>query len=135
MLEKREHVFHIRKLLFVQEDQRILEDDFHLLRVRNEVRRDEPAVELHSFHNFQRRFGRFRLFNGDDSLRSDLLIRLGHQFADRGIVVRRDRGNLRLLKPAGDGPGEALQRLHSREKPPVKASLEIDGTRPRRQVV
>src|SRR5258705_8722794 len=87
LLENREQVLHRRDLLVVNEDQRILEDGFHLLRIGHEVRREISAVELHSFHRLQRRLEGPRLFNGDDAILADLLHRLGDQVADFLVVV------------------------------------------------
>ena len=47
LLEHGQQIFHRANLLLVDQDDRILEDDFHALRVGHEVGRQVAAVELH----------------------------------------------------------------------------------------
>ena len=55
LLEHREQILHRRDLLVVDQDERILEDRFHLLRIGDEVRREVAAVELHALDRLERR--------------------------------------------------------------------------------
>src|SRR5262249_50629752 len=54
LLEDRKKVLHRRDLLVVNEDERILEDRFHLLRIGHEIRRDVAAIELHAVDGLER---------------------------------------------------------------------------------
>ncbi len=101
LLEDREQILHRRDLLVVDEDVAVLEDRFHLLRIRDEVGREIAAVELHALDRLERRLEATGLFDRDDAVLADLLHRLGDQIADLGVVVGRDRADLRdfLLGP------------------------------------
>ena len=55
LLEQRQKVFHRADLLFVNQDQRILQHYFHALGVGDEVGRQVAAVELHALDDFERR--------------------------------------------------------------------------------
>jgi len=52
-LEQRDDGLDRRDLLLDEQDERVLELALLRLVVRDEVRRDVPAVELHALHNFQ----------------------------------------------------------------------------------
>ncbi len=73
---------------------RVLEHDFHALRVGHEVRREVAAIELHPLDHVERGLHAPRLFDGDDAVLADLLHRVGDQLADLGIVVRADGGDI-----------------------------------------
>ena len=105
LLEQRDHVLQRRQILSIaDQDERILEHGLHLLRVGDEVGRDEAAVELHALDDLERRLGGLRFLDRDDAVAADLLHRVGDELADRRIVVRRDRGDLRLLLARLDRP-------------------------------
>jgi hypothetical protein len=57
---------------------------------------------LHPSTDLDRRFGRLRFLGGDHALAADLLHRVGDQFADPQIIVRRDRRHLDLLAARAD---------------------------------
>jgi hypothetical protein len=61
LLEHGQQVLHRRDLLLVDEDDRVLEDDFHPLRVGHEVGREVAAVELHALDDVERRLERLGL--------------------------------------------------------------------------
>ena len=54
LLEHRQQVLHRADLLLVDQDDRVLEHDFHALGVGDEVGREVAAVELHAFDDFER---------------------------------------------------------------------------------
>ncbi len=94
LLEDREEVLHRADLLFVDQDDRVLEHHFHALGVRHEVGREVAAVELHAFDHVQRRLEGLGLFDGDDAVLADLLHRLGDDRADGRVAVGRDGADL-----------------------------------------
>jgi hypothetical protein len=94
LLEDGQQVFHRANLLLVDQDDGILEDDFHTLRVGHEVGREVPAVELHAFDDVERRLHALGLFDRDHAVLADLVHRVGDDLADRLIVVRRDSADL-----------------------------------------
>src|SRR4029434_13958 len=55
LLEYGEEILHRRNLLLVDEDDRVLEHDFHPLGIGHEVRRQVPAIELHTFEDLESR--------------------------------------------------------------------------------
>src|ERR1039457_2260339 len=58
------------------------------------------AVELEPFYYIERSFGGLGLFDSDYAVTSDLIHRIGNEFADHGIVVRGDCRDLRLFLAA-----------------------------------
>ena len=94
-LQDRQEIFHRADLLLVNQNRRILEDDFHALGIGHEVRRQIAAIELHPFDDIERCLERLRLFDRDDAILADLLHRFGDDAADGLIVVGRDRADLR----------------------------------------
>src|SRR5690606_3292769 len=100
LLQDREQILHRADLLVVDQDQRVLEDRLHPLRIGDEVRRQVAAVELHAVDRLQRGLEALRLLDRDHAVLADLLHRVGDQVTDLRIVVRRDRPDLRdLLLP------------------------------------
>ena len=94
LFEKGKQVLHRADLLFVDQDAHVFEHAFHALGVRDEVRGEVAAVELHAFDHFQRRFHGAGFFNGDDAVLADLLHRFGDDAADLTVVVGADRADL-----------------------------------------
>src|ERR1019366_562719 len=72
-LEHGEEILHVGDLLLADEDVRVLEHDLHALGVRDEVRREVAAVELHALDDFERRLGGLALLDRDDAFLADLL--------------------------------------------------------------
>ena len=52
-LEHRQQILHRADLLLVDQDDRILEHDFHALGIGDEVRREVAAIELHAFDDLE----------------------------------------------------------------------------------
>ena len=83
-----------RNLFLVHENQAVFELDFLLVLIGDEVGREEAAIELHAFDDFDRRLAAAAFVDGDDAVFADLGERVGQHVADRGVVVARDRGDL-----------------------------------------
>src|SRR5271157_837333 len=94
LLEQRKQVLHRRDFLFVDEDQRVLQNHFHALRIGDEVRRQIAAVELHAFDDLELGLHRLGFFHRDHAVFADLLHGLGNDAADGLVVVGRDGANL-----------------------------------------
>ena len=77
-LEHRQHRLQVGQLLLVDEDQRVVELDAHLLGVGDEIGGDVAAVELHAFDDFQLGLEALGLLHRDHALIADLL----HRFRD-----------------------------------------------------
>ena len=126
LLEQRDEIARVRDLLFVDEDEGILEDGLHRLRVGDEVRGDVALVELHTLDHLQLGRGALALFDRDDALGTDLVDCVGQHVADLGVVVGRDgadlgdlvapldllRGAVELSDDGGDGRLDAGAQLH-----------------------
>ena len=112
LLEDRQHVLHRADLLVVNEDHRILENRFHPLRIRHEVRGEIAAVELHAVDGVQCRLEATSLFDRDDTVLADLLHCVGNQLTDLGVVVRRNRTNLRNVLLVLGLRGERVKLSH-----------------------
>ena len=93
-LENGHQVLRTRNLLLVHEDQAVFELDRLLVWIGDEVGREEAAIELHAFDDFDRRVAAAAFVDGDDAVFADLREGVGEHVADRGIVVARDRGDL-----------------------------------------
>jgi hypothetical protein len=90
LLEDREEVLHRRDLLVVNQDEGVFEDGLHVVRIRDEVRREVAAVELHALDDVEGRVGAFRFLDRDDAVLADAVERIRDEFADRVVVVGRD---------------------------------------------
>ncbi len=53
LLEQRQQILHAADLLFVDQDERLFHGTFHPLGIRDEVRRNVAAIELHAFDHVQ----------------------------------------------------------------------------------
>ena len=94
LLEHRQQVLHRADLLLVDQDDRVLEHDFHALGIGHEVGRQVAAVELHAFDDVERRLDALGFFDRDHAVLADLVHRVGDDLADRLVVVRRDGADL-----------------------------------------
>ncbi len=103
LLQQRHEVLQEADLLVVEQHHRLFQFYLHLLGVGHEVGRQVALVELQSLHDFQRRFDSLGFLDRDDAFRADFLDGLGHECAERGVVVRRDSGHLFLLLSALHG--------------------------------
>src|SRR5271170_439659 len=71
----------------MDEDQRVLQNAFHALRIGDEVGGEVAAVELHALHDFERGIHGLGLFHSDDAVLADLLHGFGNDPADLLVVV------------------------------------------------
>ena len=95
LLEQRQQVLHRADLLLVDQDDRVLEHDFHALRIGHEVGREVAAIELHAFDDVERRLHALGFLDRDDAVLADLLHGLGDDLADGLVAVGRDGADLR----------------------------------------
>ncbi len=87
-LENRKKIFHSADLLVVNEDVRSFQYRFHTFCIRDKIRGQITAVELHAFHDFQSGLSALGFFDRDDSVFSDFVHRIGNEIADSTVVVR-----------------------------------------------
>ena len=90
LLEQWDQLLDAADFLFVNQDVRVLEFAGDAVLVVDEVRRQEPTVELHPLHDDDFGVGGLAFFDGDDAVRADELHRVGELLADFAIVVRGD---------------------------------------------
>ena len=95
--------------LVVDEHVRVLQHDALLFRVVDEVRRQEAAVELHAFDDFELVGHAAAVLGLDDAVVADFLHRLRDHLADRGVAVGRDRADLGDLLTRAARPRIALE--------------------------
>jgi hypothetical protein len=132
--QKRQEIGQNADLAVEEQHQAILKFGLHLVLVGDEVGRLVAPVELHAFDHIQHRLGRFRLLHRDHAVVADLLHRLGHEIADRGIVVRRDRRHLRLFAAGLDRARQVFQRGDGGQRAAIQTPLDVDGACPRNHV-
>jgi hypothetical protein len=91
LAEDREQVLGARDLLLVDEDVGLVEVDFHVGGVGDEVGAEVALVELHALDEFDVGLEALALFDGDDAVLADLVHRLGDDLADLGVLVGASR--------------------------------------------
>src|SRR6266446_3948133 len=123
LLEQGKQVLHRADLLFVDEDQRIFEDNFLAVHVGDEVGGKVAAVELHAFDDFERVVHGLGFFHGDDAVLADLLHGFGDDAADLLVVVGGNGANLGD-HVALDVSGETLDLFHGDFHGALDAALE-----------
>jgi len=85
----------------MDQDVSVLEDNFHVLRVGHEIRRQVAFIELHTLYYFECGFDPFCLFHRDGAVLPNLVHRVGDDFSDRSIPVGgngRDLSNLLSIR-------------------------------------
>jgi hypothetical protein len=125
LLEHGQKILHVRDLLLVDEDVRILQHDFHALGIGHEVGRQVAAVELHALDHVQRGLHRLGFLDGDDAFLADLLHGLGQDVADHGVAVGADGADLGDLGLALGGLGLLFQVLDHLGHGGVDAALDV----------
>ena len=123
LLERREHVGDAGDLLVGDQDERVLEDRLHPIRVGHEVRREVAAVELHALGVFLLETEALPLLDGDDAVLADLVHHLGDDLADLG-VRGADRRDGRDLLAVVDRAGLLLDLLDDRLDGGLDAALD-----------
>jgi len=86
-LEERKELLHAGDPRLVEEDQRVFQDRLLAFAVGDEVRGEQAAVELHPVHHLDRRLRPLRLLHCHHAVAADPLHRLGHEVAQRQVVV------------------------------------------------
>ena len=94
VLEQGQEVLEVRDLLLVEEDEGLLEDALHPLRIGHEIGRQVAAVELHALDRLHRGLEALGLLDRDDAVLADLVHGFGDDLADRQVVVGGDRADL-----------------------------------------
>ena len=112
-LEHRQDLLNVRDLLVRDEDERVVNDGFHLVVIRDHIRGDIAAVELHALDDLGIGLGGLALLDGDDTVLADLLHRLGDELADV-LVTGRDRADTRDVAAAAHGLGVGADGIDSR---------------------
>ena len=85
LFEELEHILKHVDLLVGDEDQRIVDNAFHLVRISYHVRAEVAAVELHAFYDSQVGSHGLGIFNSDNAVIADFVHSISNQFAD-GLV-------------------------------------------------
>ena len=114
LFEQRQKVTQVGDLLFVDQDQSVVELADHLRRLVDEIGRDEALVELHAVDEPHGRLGGLALFDRDDAILANPLQRLGEKIADRAVVVGADGANLSDLLGPLHLPRDLHEPLHGR---------------------
>ena len=96
-LENRQHGLQAGQLRFVHQDVRVFEFGQHLVRIRNEIRREVAAVELHAFDDVEFGVQALGFLDRDDAFIADGLHGPCDHRTDFRIAVGGDRANLRDL--------------------------------------
>ncbi|MNB80777.1 hypothetical protein D3C75_275440 [compost metagenome] len=93
LLKQRQDFLSAADLLVGDQDVRIIQNGFHLVRVGNHVRGDVTAVELHAFNHFKLGQEAAGFFNGDNAVFAHFFHSFSDQFA-HFFVSCGDSGNL-----------------------------------------
>ena len=80
-------------LVLVDEHEALVQFRLHRVGVGDEVGREEPAIELHAFHDIHDRVAALALFHGDDAILADFVKGISHDLANFGVVVGADGGH------------------------------------------
>ena len=105
--EDREHFLDRSNLAVRNEDVRFAHDSFHFIRVRNHVRGNVAAIELHAFDDGELRAHGLRFFNGDNAVFADFFHSVCNKAADF-FVTGRDRSYLSDGSFVGNSDGTFL---------------------------
>ena len=81
--------------MVVKENQRVIENRFHLLRVSNEIRGEIAVAELHAFDDFERGIGGPGFLYGNNAVLTYLIHCVGNHLADFCIAVGGNSTDLR----------------------------------------
>ena len=129
LLQQWNQILEDADLAIRDEDQRILHDGLHLLRVCDEVRRDKAAVELHAFDDIERGLGGLGFLDRDHALATDLVHGVGHEFANDGIVMRGKGADLSLFLVRLDRARHGPQSFDGALGGTIEAALDVDCAR------
>src|SRR6185437_12863257 len=124
-LQQRQHRLQAGQLLLVDQDVGLIHVGDHLLRIRDEVRGDIAAVELHALDDVELGLDALGFLDRDDALVADLLHGFGDHLADLGFAVGGDRAGLGGFARGGDLLGALLQLVDDGGHRPVDAALQV----------
>src|SRR5437667_5882737 len=127
LFEDREQVLQAADFLFVNQYVAVLQLDFHRLGVGDEVGRQVTFVELHAFDHIERRVNGLGFLNRDGSVFADLIHRVGDDFADLRVPVRRNGGHLLDFLFVFDLLGNFVELCHGGVHGLLNAALDADG--------
>src|SRR6267378_545629 len=105
LLQNRQQLTNVRDLLVVQKNVGLLQHRNLLFRVVDEIRREIPPVELHSFDHLELVLQTLAVLDGDHAFLTDFVHRIGDDLADRLVRVRRYGADLRDFLARGAGLG------------------------------
>ncbi len=108
LLKQWQNFLRAADLLICNQDVRIVENRFHLVRICDHVWGYIATIELHPFYNFKLSVEAARFFNRDDTVFAHFFHRFRDLFADFFICCR-DRSYLRDRLLAFDRLGDLLQ--------------------------
>ena len=125
LLQQREQVVHGGDLAGVDEDVGVLQDGFHAVGVRDEVRRQVALVELHALGELQLGAEGLGLVDGDDAVLADLVEGLGDQLTDL-LVTRGDGGDVGHVGGGVNGTGVLVKPFDDGLNGLVDSALQPD---------
>ena len=102
----------IGDFLIRNQNEGIIQNSFHFIRIRRHISGSIASVKLHAFHHDQIRLHGLGFFYGDDTLVADFFHRLGDQVANIRIICG-DGCNLLDSGRAFDGFGKLFEALDS----------------------
>ena len=135
LLEQREQVLQAADLLFVNQDVSVFELGFHRLGVGHEVGREIALVELHAFDDFERGLDRLGFFDRDGAVFADFVHGVGDDFADGGVPVGGNGGDLLDFFLVLDLLGDLGELFDGGFNGLVDAALDADRVRARGDVL
>ncbi len=131
LFEDGEEFFEVADLLLVKEHVSVLEFRFHRLRVGYEVGREIAFVELHAFHNFERRRDRFGFLHSDRAVLAYFVHGISDDFANGAVPVGRDCRDLLDLVLVLDLLGDSGEMFHGHLHGLLDAALNANRVRSR----
>jgi len=112
LLQQGDDLLDIADLLVGQQDQRIVQNSFHLLGISDHVGRQEATVDLHAFHDLAVSLSGLGFFHGDDAVSADLFHSLSNQGTDL-LVTGRNGADTSDILAAVNRLRVLLNGLHS----------------------
>ena len=79
--------------VFVNQNQRLVQNDLHFFGVRHEVGGEEATIKLHAFDDINPSLEALPFFNRDHPIFADLGQRIRHDLADGSVIVGTDGGD------------------------------------------
>ena len=126
LLKQRQHVVAGAQLLVGDEDVRVLDGGFHAVGVGYEIGRDVAAVELHTFHELDRKADAATLFHRDDAVFADFVHHVADEIANIAIGSG-DRGDFSDLLLARYGRGDRAEFVNHDAGGLLQAALHDHG--------